>query len=140
MNIIEVTGGKLVERNIVEHAVHWCVRKMMPKLRTLDIEVKIKNLDGGAVGYCYSDDPRTFEIEIKKGLTLYDLVSTVCHEMVHVKQYARGELKQLDAGSKWKSKIISDDTEYMEQPWEKEAFRMERDLAIQCFEEISITF
>ena len=38
------------------------------------------------------DDNRTFEIEINKDIGIKELVTTVCHEMVHVKQYARNEM------------------------------------------------
>tara|TARA_B110000503_G_scaffold88796_1_gene134612 strand:- start:2451 stop:2876 length:426 start_codon:yes stop_codon:yes gene_type:complete len=140
MNIVEVTGGKVKEREIVEAAVYWSIKKLMPKLRTLDIEVKIKDIEE-AMGYCSEGDTnREFELEIKKGMSLYDLISTVCHEMVHVKQYAKGELRYRASGvQQWKAKIISDKTEYMDLPWEKEAFKLERGLAIQCFEEISVS-
>lgn len=141
MNLIEVTGGKAKEREIVEAAVEWCIKKMMPRLRTLDIEVNIKKLDE-AMGYCMEGETnRVFNLEIKKGMSLYDLVSTVCHEMVHVKQYAKGELRyrHKDGAQQWKAKIISDKVEYMDLPWEKEAFKLERGLALECFMEISVS-
>ena len=141
MNEILVSGGKVKEREIVEAAVHWCVKKMMPRLRTLDIEVNIKKLDE-AMGYCMEGETnRVFNLEIKKGMSLYDLVSTVCHEMVHGKQYAKGELRyrHKDGAQQWKAKIVSDKVEYMDLPWEKEAFKLERGLALQCFEEIAVS-
>lgn len=140
MNSVEVIGGKIKEREIVEATVAWCIKKMMPRLRTLDIEVRIKDLKK-AMGYCMEGDSnRQFELEIKKGMNLYNLIITVCHEMVHVKQYAKGELRYKSSGARqWKANIISNKTEYMDLPWEKEAFKMERDLAIQCFEEISVS-
>ena len=140
MNLIEVTGGKVKEREIVEATVAWCIKKIMPRMRTLDIEVTIKKLPV-AMGYCLQcDSNRQFELEIKKGMSLFDLISTVCHEMVHVKQYARGELRYIASGTRlWKAKIISDKVEYMDLPWEKEAFEMERGLALQCFQEITVS-
>jgi hypothetical protein len=80
---------------------------------------------------------REFELEIDKNLRLYDFVSTLCHELTHLKQYARGEMKQLDDGrTRWKKVIYSENTSYEESPWEKEAFRVEKQLAMQCFEEV----
>lgn len=135
MNQVEVTGGKAFERNIVEQTVAFCIGKMMPRLRTLDIEVKIKPLKD-ALGYCLEGDTnRNFELEIKSGLGLYDLISTVCHEMVHVKQYARKEIwVDREYNQRWKKSRVASTTEYMDLPWEKEAYRQERELAIQCFE------
>lgn len=136
MNMVEVIGGPAKEREIVEKTVHWCIKKLMPRVRTLDIEVKLTKCS--AYGYCLmTDDHKTFELEIRKGMNLYDLISTVCHEMVHVKQYYR---KEMDDRRRWKSRTISEAVAYMDEPWEKEAFRMEEKLAIECFKNIAINF
>jgi hypothetical protein len=78
-------------------------------------------------GYCLAEDTREFELEIAKGLSLKNLVGTICHEMVHVKQYARKELHINDYV--WKKEEIDEKTPYGDLPWEKEAFAMEDDLA-----------
>ena len=44
MNQVEISGGKSKEREIVEATVHWCIKKLMPRVRTLEIEVAIKNI------------------------------------------------------------------------------------------------
>lgn len=143
MNEVDVFGGKAKEREIAEAAVLWCINKMMPRMRTLDIRVAIlKEKDmKSAMGYCLEgENNRDFDLMIKKGMTIFDLISTVCHEMVHVKQYARGELKWRHRVGKqqWKSTVIAGELDYMDLPWEKEAFKKERALALQCFEEIAV--
>ena len=46
-------------------------------------------------------------------------------------------MKQLDDGrTRWKKVIYSENTSYDDSPWEKEAFRVEKQLAMQCFEEV----
>ena len=140
MNEVVVTGGSKAEKEIVEKAVYWCIKKLLPRVRTLDIEVSIRKLN--VYGYCLEgDNNRHFELEIKKGLSLYDLISTVCHEMVHVKQYAKREMSfDYDSGrTRWKAKLIADSVKYEDQPWEKEAFKLEEDLALQCFKEIKVS-
>lgn len=111
----------------------------MPRFRTLDITVKMTNCmeRDGVYGYCMEgDNNRQFEIEVDKNLRLYDLVSTLTHELTHMKQYARGEMKNLDDGRvRWKKKIFND-VSYEDSPWEKEAFRVEKELALLCFEEV----
>jgi hypothetical protein len=135
MNYIEVKGGSKKEREIVQATVSWCIRKLMPRVRTLDIEVALTKCN--AYGYCLNtDNNKTFELEIRKGMSLYNLISTVCHEMVHVKQYYR---KEMDHNYRWKSRKISSDTAYTDQPWEKEAFKLEEKLAIECFKELAVT-
>jgi len=138
MNYVEVIGGPAKEREVVEKTVQWCIKKLMPRVRTLNIEVKLTKCN--AYGYCMmTDDHKTFELEIRKGMNLYDLISTVCHEMVHVKQYYRKEMD--DTNNRWKSKKLPDaGLDYMDRPWEKEAFRLEEKLAIECFKNIAINF
>ena len=141
MNSITALGGTLVQRDIAEKVVAFCINQLLPKYRTLDITVSFKKLQEnyGAYGFCNSADyyskNREFILEIDKDIRLYDLVSTICHEMVHVKQYVKGELSDLfsESGTKWKKKKFSLDYNYDDSPWEKEAFRLEEKLAIDCF-------
>lgn len=109
-------------------------------MQTLDITVKFSACfeKKNVYGYCLmGENNREFEIEIDKNLRLYDFVSTLCHELTHLKQYARNEMRQLDNGQvRWKKTIYSNDVGYYESPWEKEAFEVEKKLALQCFEEV----
>jgi hypothetical protein len=139
MNYVEIAGGNKTKTALAEEVVYWYIKKMLPRFRTLDITVKLTNcLDkSGAYGYCTMIDKRVFEIEVDKNLRLFDFVSTLTHEMTHLKQYARGEMKPLDDGrTQWKRKIYSENTSYEDSPWEKEAFRVEKQLAMECFEEV----
>lgn len=130
MNLIEVVGGKKKEREIAKEVVALCVKKLMPRMKTLDITVELQNID--ALGYCLEETPREFVLSIQKGLTISDLVSTICHEMIHVKQYARRELKNVNGRTLWKKKDYTN-VSYMECPWEKEAYAKEAKLAQDCF-------
>lgn len=137
MNIIYAEGGRKKEREIAENVVNWCIKKMMPKMRTLEIAIEFDKLDD-AYGYCMEgDNSRTFTLSIKKGLDLYALVSTVCHEMVHVKQYARKELRHVHGNTMWKKEVCND-VSYDDAPWEIEAYALEDELAKECIAEINI--
>ena len=128
MNYIEVNGGNKFQRHIAETVVTQMIKALMPKMKTLEIEVQIKKLTGDAVGWCMMEDTnREFTIEVANNLTLKDLVTTICHEMVHVKQYARKET--CGYGEKWKGKKINPKTAYYNLPWEKEAYKMQDKLA-----------
>jgi hypothetical protein len=65
------------------------------------------------------------------------LLETVAHEMVHVKQYARGELYQGSriAKHRWQGKWISNNVDYWDHPWEIEAHGREAGLFIRWAEE-----
>ena len=135
MNYVCVRGGTKKERQLVEHAIQWSIKKLLPRVRTLEIEARLTKCN--AYGYCLNtDDHKTFELEFRKGMSLYDLISTVCHEMVHVKQYYR---KEMDHDRRWKSRKISEEVSYENEPWEKEAFRMEEKLAMECFKELAFS-
>lgn len=47
---------------------------------------------------------------------------TLAHEMVHVKQIAKGLLKSHKGSSYWRGKKFSKRVKYLDQPWEVEAF------------------
>jgi hypothetical protein len=139
MNEVNVIGGKIDRKELAHKVIAWYLKKEMPRFKTLDIMVKLTNCyEKGAYGYCMElDDNRTFELEIDKNLRLFDFVSTICHEMTHLKQYARSEMKQLDDGRiRWKKKVYPSDYDYDKSPWEKEAFRVETELALICFHQV----
>lgn len=138
MNLIEVTGGKKAERAIALETVEWCLKKLLPRHRTIDITVEFKaNLD--AFGYCMEEDAegRIFTLTLKKGMGLFDLISTICHEMVHLKQYARRELREVKGNTMWK-KGVYNTVDYWDAPWEKEAYRLEKRLAVECFQTMRV--
>lgn len=138
MNSVEVKGGTKAQKDLATKVVGWYLKKMLPRHRTLDITVKFTNCmkKSGAYGYCMQEAAREYEIEIDKTLRLYDLVSTLTHELTHLKQYVRKEMVCLEDGRiRWKKKVYGD-IAYEDSPWEKEAFRVEKQLALECFEEV----
>ena len=108
--------------------------KRMSKNITLEIKLtrELKKKEQ-AYGYCHvSDDnlnrPREFAIELDASMKhpLDQILTWLAHEMVHLKQFVRGELCDYATGSvQWKSKRYSRNVKYSEQPWEKEAYRLE---------------
>lgn len=74
----------------------------------------------GCEGLCEPVSNRLFILDV----ALYgNWLSTLAHEMVHVRQFARGELNS--SMSQWKSNKYCDNIEYWDQPWEKEARRLQ---------------
>jgi hypothetical protein len=86
---LEVIGGSKSQKKHTQGMVEFCANKLMPRLYNLDITVRLCK-PKGALGYCLElEDKRTFELEIDRTQPLRQLLETVAHEMVHVKQYAR---------------------------------------------------
>lgn len=131
---ITVTGGKPNQRKYVKSMAEFCVKTLMPRMRTLEITVKLKK-PKGAMGYCLEGDSnRDFEIEIDSTQKLRPLLETLAHEMVHVKQFARRELHPATDtwyGKTYNPKKIS----YWDLPWEIEAHGRECGLFIRWAEE-----
>ena len=141
MNYINVMGATKKKRDLVENAVIFCISELMPRMRTLEIEVNIKNLKNeGVVGWCYEgENNRDFYIDIDKNLDIEELVETVCHEMVHVWQAATRKMKDLSFGRKmYMGKVYDETTAYEDEPWEIEAYDMQGGLLEKFKEEYVI--
>jgi hypothetical protein len=131
--MITVAGGKPKQRIYVESMVQFCIDTLMPRMRTLEIEVKLCS-PKGAMGYCLeTDNKRTFEIEVDRTLSYRKMLETVAHEMVHVKQYARRELHP--SKHTWMGKTYNPKkTSYWDLPWEIEAHGRETGLFVRWAE------
>lgn len=128
---IEVTGGTASQKKYVHSMVEYCISMLMPRMKTLNISVNLTTLKG-AYGYCLCEDTRNFELEIHKKLRLRPLLETLAHEMVHVKQYARKELKNDNV---WLGKTYNPEKVcYWDQPWEIEAHGRECGLFVRWAE------
>ena len=69
-------------------------------------------------GLCWRNDRQHFCIRLRTKQTRRDLLDTIAHEMVHIKQYLKNEID--DSLNTWKGQVRKDE------PWEEEA----EDLAI----------
>ena len=127
---IRITGGTKNQKKYARSMVKFCIKTLMPRMKTLDITIKLTN-PNGAMGYCLElDNNRTFEIEADKKLRLRKLLETIAHEMVHVKQYARRELHPVNetwCGKTYNPKKVS----YWDLPWEIEAHGREAGLFVR---------
>jgi len=105
--------------------------------RHVEVEIKLtKDLKKkeDAYGYCHiiSDNlnkPREFCIELDAS-TKFDfaqILTWLGHEFVHLKQFVRGELFDYEYGkTQWKSrKYDTFAMKHNNQPWEREAYRLE---------------
>lgn len=55
--------------------------------------------------------------------SLLNMATTLAHEMVHVKQLAKGQMRFLPNSARmWMGKRYSNKVAYLDQPWEQEAF------------------
>ena len=140
---ITVTGmrSKRKQKDLIEAANFFAAQLMDPRMvrnLVLDIEVS-KNLD--VEGECIDEDgvrhPRWFTIGLKALSDVDEMIKTLGHEMVHVKQHAKNELQSgvmvptrggLKMASKWMGKVwkpTGKEDHYYDAPWEIEAYGRE---------------
>ena len=133
--MIYVKGGNFFQRDVIYDVASFCYNELIPRIRKCYIEINIKKMNGYE-GTCIDGDEREYFIEINRKQSLENFCVTLCHEMVHVKQYARKEMDdgQNTGRARWKTKTIPMDTKYYDLPWEKEAYRMQNKLADMCWE------
>ena len=128
-NIVGVDGGTLQQRKDVYEMCFWFIDKYLSRHRTLDIDIWLKRAKD--IEDCHGltergDEGRQhFEIELNKELKGDDFSTLVFHELVHVQQYAKGWLKDLNKkGSKvWWRGFQYENYDYYKQPWERQAYR-----------------
>ena len=133
-------------RNLLENSAEFYARKMMRSdlcgnihldiVVTKDLAKKegVKQI----YGYCHITDyklsrPREFEIELDAKKRITKMLLTLAHEMTHLKQFARLQLRNYDNGStKWKGETVGRKREkkigHRRLPWEAEAYKKEKEL------------
>lgn len=141
---VNVKGfGKKKTQELKEAAEFFALQLMHPKTVdniVLDIE---KDKDLEVMGECMNDDdrtrnPRWFTITLRGHKDDEDVVQTLAHEMVHIKQYAKNELgaerslrckgKKVQVATKWLGEWWTpkkNEDEYFDSPWEIEAYGRE---------------
>lgn len=150
--IIEMTGKpRSISVDEVEYAVEWMLTKLvgtrLAKSLYINIQfTKLSGVNGECIWVGDNHRPREFDIAIHNTLGYKPTLSAIAHELVHVKQYAKGELKDyaVQKWCRWKDEILQvEDVEYWERPWEIEAFGREVGLVhkfkVHC-KENDITF
>jgi len=95
--------------------------KLTRSRKTLLIKVCRDGIDGHE-GSTVSLDPIDSYVVLIKPKNLKEMGITLAHEMVHVKQLAKGTLKQVDGVNYWNGKRYRKNHRYLNLPWEIEAF------------------
>ena len=146
MLLTTVGKPKNVPIRLCKQAIHWYGKNLLGSrlyhLIEINVEFNARELDKHVYAYCEWMDSnhkaREFNIIINPHLNKKTTLVVLAHEMIHVKQYAKGELKdylRMDS-VKWKGKIYVDEIDYWKQPWEMEAHKMESRLYLEFKESL----
>jgi hypothetical protein len=129
MLYLNISGKR--HRRLCKSVVEWFMSKYLPR-HLIEVSVVHRGLlREGVYGWCTVEDcdsrPRSFLIDIHNGLDVDDYTRTLLHELWHVKQFVRGDLRDKRSKRYWKNSDISD-IDYCDDPSETEAHEMESSL------------
>ena len=110
-------------RAFFEHIVPKMIKelKLTRSRKTVMIKVTRSDLDTMEGATAPLDIIDSYVVLIKPK-SLKDMGITLAHEMVHVKQLAKGTLKQVNGTNYWNGKKYRKNHKYLNLPWEVEAF------------------
>ncbi len=119
-----IVRGKLTQSRL--QAIGFFADKLLTKQLNRHIIVNVvfrKNLS--YLGLTYVDDYnssgklREFTLEIYRDQIEEEILKTLAHELVHVRQYAVGDLNE--EATLWQGRLMEVNLAYENQPWEIEA-------------------
>lgn len=135
---VYITGKaeKITNREIRE-AVFFYLRQLlgesMSKKITLDVVIEkdlLKTYEMYASISPLEAEPRPkhYEMEIDGKLSKKQFLVSLAHEMIHLKQFAKDQMKDLESKqmTRWMGEYYNEEQiDYWARPWEKEAHEME---------------
>jgi len=132
------TYGPIKNRSVIERFIALCLDYLLPYpyKRNISITVEfVRNMEN--YGECLGDrNEATITIskydEDGNYFDLRNLLLNIAHELVHAKQFIKGQLSP--STEKWKGvKVVAP---YRKTPWEKEAYLMEDKLVKMFYDEV----
>ena len=147
---IEVTGTpSKVDVELCKKAIQFYGQKLLSEKinDNIYLNLEFESFKTGACEYAFctweitNHNPRDFTITVKRNLSEKQMLLAIAHEMVHLKQYATGELKDYIKSNKkcrWMGKIFDTDAiEYWDHPWEIDAYGREQGLYFRFIESLN---
>lgn len=139
--LVETIGKPAnVSLNMVRSAANFYGDYLLGTKLSKNVNLSIKFIKYPRGSYDYAECiwkyenhcSRDFEISIDRSLCRREMLLALAHEMVHLKQYAKGELKDYVKPARmigWMGeKFLEEELDYWEQPWEIEAYGREKGL------------
>lgn len=135
---ISITGGDARKRNFVKKAARWMLGYTLGNRLATNISLSINlsedlkntSIYGSVIWEDANHRPREFDMDLCNYLKDRMLYRVLAHEIVHIRQYATGDLKDLATHAdycKWKNKMVKAEGRgrgsYFDLPWEVEARR-----------------
>jgi hypothetical protein len=124
-------NGQIAQKRRIRTYIKSCIAYLSPRLRK-DVRIELNvltTLEESAYAHCYGDR-NGVQIDLARcsghlKFSLEEQMLNLAHELVHAKQFIKGDLSPVRF--KYKTKDYSR-TPYSRQPWELEAYRKEEKL------------
>jgi len=130
--------GSRRNKKFVEAILPSMISQLKLEKCTKAVVVRVKDEcdDNQGITVDLSDITGCYMVVIKPTRKLKDMGLTLAHETVHVKQLAKGVLKNKNNGTNiWAGKQYGKKTAYLDMPWEIEAFSKQELILRRAFEE-----
>lgn len=142
---IEVYCRSKYRKTIIEHASRFygdCLNLQNSKYGLQIYSIKNLVTCDDTNGQVVPFGQKNIIMQLNSSLNLSQLLYTLAHEMVHVKQIAKGQYKSKKSkGGKllptWMGKVV--ETNYINRPWEVEAFKREGILVNMLHERLCVS-
>lgn len=134
---IKVLSQSKVRKELIENASQFFMKKLNLNFSTYTVYICTQpNLrkEDGVNGLCGRTGDKEITIALDSRLSVKKILYTLAHEMVHMKQYCRGQYRSEKSRNGkhkrfWLGKQVS--VSYIKRPWEIEAFSRENILVEQ---------
>jgi hypothetical protein len=149
--LVNVTGSNKGVRTLVNRAAWWYAEKLMGTRLMAGLEIDIKldrnllkksNNEGSAIWEDDTRRPKEFTIKLDSTCNIRNILITLAHEMVHIKQWAKDEMYEYYNTPKTVrfkgEKFNMDDVDYWDYPWEIEAYGRQLGLFVRFCEDVGI--
>lgn len=141
INFNKYVTGK--NRAKVRSAANFFMKELLSARKASNTFVEIRLLDlQGAHGFCslHEDEgdlysPKSFTIDIDGKMSVRQILETLAHEMIHMRQFRNKELGYRENHTLFRGRAYRLDMPYHKEPWEKEAYRKEGPLLAKFLKE-----
>jgi hypothetical protein len=135
-NIKAHKSWPVINRNLVKKATDWGVKRLDIDKQAVTVLFRFMGASlGSDRGDCIKLTDNKFVIHIYADKSLRRTISTLFHELTHVKQHIYDGFTLTNTSAIWKSDYLHlSEEDYWDSPWEVEARQYERKLRKEFFD------
>lgn len=124
-----------ITRSLCKESVKYYANELLGSrlAKNVSFTIIFEDLPTIVNAFCQREDDnhkfRSFIVVLNKKMNKKTTLIALAHEMVHIKQFARGELRDYlrNNNVKWRGKVLClDKVKYRSSPWEKEARKKDK--------------